>query len=120
MIQNILADRLSDLNGIAYRAYPLETLFIFKYNPAKTVWFPLAVSDELFLKAMIFSSAAHPSATYGYSEIGPELGSVINALNQRLESQAPESLSDTTLGAVTCLAILEVNTTSATEVSKEY
>ena len=91
---------------IATSWYPLEKRLA--YNPVKSGWFPLAFQDEILFRSVLFSSASHLSHEHGQSASKPAtlVQPVFQHLNKRLRN--PDSLTDTTIGIVSCLAMVEV------------
>ena len=72
-------------------------------------WFALAVTDEVMLHTTLLAAAMHISTSRGlktFVEHDLLTECVLRQLNQRLVSQS--ELTDPTLGAVACLAMLEV------------
>lgn len=97
----------TDPDVIATMVYPMENRIRVKTNPARHLWFPLALNDELLLQAFVWVSALHHSLATKTSE-PPELPyltkSIIELVNTRLKEG---NLSVTTIGAVSCLTLSE-------------
>lgn len=90
---------------MAAASYPIRQYVPLKFNPIETIWYPAVVSDEVFLHAILFSSALHFSLLSGHSTFkGSELltRAILDRLNRKLHSG---NYSDTTIGAVSCLAL---------------
>lgn len=80
------------------------------FNPVDTSWIPLALSDDVFFSTILFSAASHLSFIQGQKNAtlpAVILQSVFRALGERLGAQ--KDLTDATVGAVTCLAQVEVD-----------
>jgi hypothetical protein len=102
------ANRYSDVDGIAHALYPLESYLSF--NPVIKSWFPLAITDELLLHTVLFSAAVTMSfkAEHGQSaEASNIMKPIFHLLTSRLKDHS--KISDATIGAVSCLAMIEVN-----------
>ena len=105
---NRTADHAIDLDHIAHVLYPRESRLIF--NPVKTDWFPLAVTDEVMLHTTLLAAAMHIQFSNSWTTTRePDLLTerILRQLNARLANRS--ELSDTTLGAIACLAMLEVS-----------
>lgn len=87
--------------------YPLEAHLT--YNPVRVGWFSLAVRDDLLFLSILFSSASNLALTNGsgdHEESMVMVAPILRHLNERLqESPVP---SDTTIGIVSCLAMVEM------------
>ncbi|KAB8346222.1 hypothetical protein FH972_023267 [Carpinus fangiana] len=92
---------------IGNAVYPFPSSLSF--NPVETSWIPCALSDEVFFKTLMFSSASHLAFMSGGGKEStlPKviLQSVFRQLGDRLGER--KNLSDATIGAVTCLAMVE-------------
>lgn len=92
---------------IGNAVYPFPNKLTF--NPVQTSWIPCALADDVFFQTLMFSSASHQAFLGGgqkKSLLPPRiLGSVFSQLGQRLDCN--RNLSDATIGAVTCLAMVE-------------
>jgi len=103
----IVTNWYSDLARVAHSLYPLESHLTF--NHVKTFWFPLAITDELLLHTVLFSSAAtlsFESEKRLSTEASDIMKPIFRLLASRLEHQS--KISDATIGAVSCLAMVEV------------
>ncbi|EXJ81958.1 hypothetical protein A1O1_08025 [Capronia coronata CBS 617.96] len=92
---------------VAAALFPISKYIPLQYNPIQTVWLPAAVSDKTLLHTILFSSAQHYRACrqdrhLKDSEILMKV--ILDSLNRRLSTN---SLSDVTIGAVSCLALSE-------------
>ena len=95
-----------DAQNTAKMLYPMELPFA--YNPALTDWLPDALGDNVYLHSMLSASAAHLSHLKGGGEapqLEAYLGTAYRLLRSRLNKGMP---SNTTIGAVTCLVMVEV------------
>jgi len=93
---------------VGHAFYPLEGHVPFQFNPIQSVWLPLALTDEVLLHAILYATALHLwRATSGDSsrDVSTLTNIVFNGINRRL---ADNKLSDATVGAVSCLAMVEV------------
>ncbi len=90
--------------------YPFEAHLSF--NPVKTAWWNLAVTDEVLLHTVLFASAAHRGLCNGEpesKEASMIMKPTLELLGQRLKMEDSKlRLSDATIGAVSCLAMTEV------------
>ena len=80
------------------------------FNPVKTSWFPLAITDELLLHTILFSSAVNISFLKEHrqsAEASDIMKTIFRLLTSRIEGQS--EISDATIGAVSCLAMVEVS-----------
>jgi len=80
------------------------------FNPVKTAWFPLAITDEVLLHTVLFTSVVHLSVVSGCrssEESDSMMEHIFRQLGRRLQDKT--NLSDATIGAVSCLAMVEVN-----------
>ena len=96
-----------DLDHVAHGLYPRESHLTF--NPVRDDWFALAITDEVMLHTTLLAAAIHISTSRGlktFIEHDLLTERVLRQLNQRLTSRS--ELTDPTLGAVACLAMLEV------------
>ncbi|EXJ77543.1 hypothetical protein A1O3_09770 [Capronia epimyces CBS 606.96] len=92
---------------LAIAIFPISKYIPFQYNPVQTVWLPAALTDEVLLHTILYSSALHHAATSQYvnfrdSEVLMKV--ILNRLNRRLSAG---TLSAVTIGAVSCLALCE-------------
>lgn len=79
------------------------------FNPVKTTWFPLAITDEVLLHTVLFASVVHISFVSGCrssEESDVIMEPIFRQLGRRLQDYT--KLSDATIGAVSCLAMVEV------------
>lgn len=76
----------------------------FEYNTLQKIWLPVAVTDEVLLPTILFASAlhVHHDEFKGASLL---MKVILDRLNRRLRAK---TLSDATIGAVSCLAMCEV------------
>ena len=86
--------------------YPLQAFLGF--NPVQAFWFPMALTDEILLYTIMYSAA------FGLSQADPKTnpndinqlaGPIFQLLTSRLADRS--SINDTTIGAVSCLAMVE-------------
>ena len=80
------------------------------FNPVKTSWFPLAIADELLLHTILFASAVTISFTKEHrqsTEASDIMKPIFRLLTLRLEDKS--KITDATIGAVSCLAMIEVS-----------
>jgi Fungal specific transcription factor domain len=86
--------------------YPLQAFFAF--NPVKSFWFPVALTDEVLLHTIMYSAA------FGLAQADPErrasdmmrlAGPILRLLTDRLAGKTP--VNDATIGAVSCLVMVE-------------
>lgn len=113
-----MADWISDVTGVAHALYPLESHLSF--NPVQKSWFPLAITDELLLHTILFSSAVTLSfeSERGQSEEASSIMKpIFRLLASRLEGQP--KMSDATIGAVSCLAMTEVSRLSRASYTRQ-
>lgn len=93
---------------MAHSLYPLESRLVF--NPIKQAWLPLAFTDELLLHTVLFTSVVHLSVVSGcrgVEESDNLMEPIFRQLSQRLQDKTKPS--DATIGAVSCLAMVEVS-----------
>ncbi|KIV88866.1 hypothetical protein PV10_08499 [Exophiala mesophila] len=92
---------------LAKSLYPMSKHLNFKYNPLGDFWLPAAVHDEVLLHTILFSSALHlhsASRNPDFEGSRQIMKVILDKLNRRLRDR---ELSDTTIGAVSCLASCE-------------
>lgn len=98
----------SDPTRLADAIYPMRHHLRFEYNTLAEIWLPVAITDELLLHAILFSSALHlygMTNNDGFKDAGLLMKVVFDRLNRRIRNA---TLSDATIGAVSCLAMCEV------------
>jgi hypothetical protein len=98
----------TDVAGVAHALYPLESHLSF--NPVRRSWFPLAITDELLFHTVILSAAVTLSFRSEHrqsTEASKIMRPIFRLLTSRLKNQS--SISDATIGAVSCLAMIEVS-----------
>ena len=95
-----------DPGRLATAIFPICKFVPFQFNPIKTIWFPTAVTDEVLLHTILFSSAIHLYASQHHDFKDSELlmKVILNRLNRRISDG---KISDATIGAVSCLALCE-------------
>ena len=99
---------------LADAIYPMSRHLNFEYNALAKIWLPAAIKDELLLHTILFSSALHFRSVAANDELkdaGLLMKVVLDRLNRRLYTK---TLSDATIGAVSCLAMCEVRPLGAT------
>lgn len=92
---------------MATTIFPISKYVPLQSNPIQTVWLPAAVTDQALLHTILYSSALHYSAASKLRKVkdGEVLMKVIlDRLSHRLSTG---TLSDVTIGAVSCLALCE-------------
>ncbi|KAF2496782.1 hypothetical protein BU16DRAFT_560099 [Lophium mytilinum] len=92
---------------IARTLYPLHDTMIF--NPAHKFWFPLALTDEALFRALLYVSALGlttlPGSKASASEDSTSLTRpLFGLLSRRLNDLS--KVSDATIGAISCLAMV--------------
>lgn len=97
--------------------YPFTSSLI--YNPMRSHWFPLAMTDELMFHTMMYACAVH--MTYlgkGYQRESAEiLQCIVREINKRIMDAGDSAkYSDSTVCAVSCLAMTEVYCNEANRV----
>lgn len=94
------------LTYVTSRMYP-EHLLI-RSNPlTSSAWFRYAVTDAAMLHAMLYSGALYLALLEGKTETRDticHLNKTISMVNERLSS-SPQFIEDSTIGAITCLAL---------------
>ncbi|KFZ09186.1 hypothetical protein V501_05677 [Pseudogymnoascus sp. VKM F-4519 (FW-2642)] len=114
---------LPDINPSSYRASYLLSHFVDVFapallsvstdqgaNPLKMVFAREAIADQALFHATLFFAAAHFDILHGQSSSSDTLmhrGKAIHLINMNLSSSA-DRLSDSTIGAVTLMAIYEI------------
>jgi hypothetical protein len=86
--------------------YPLQAFFGF--NPVKSFWFPMALTDEVLLHTIMYSAAfglAQADPERGASDLMQLAGPILQLLTDRLAGKTP--VNDATIGAVSCLVMVE-------------
>ena len=81
----------------------------FEYNTLAKIWLPAAVNDEVLLHTILFASALHHYSVSGGREFKDAhllMKVILDRLNRRMQAK---TLSDPTIGAVSCLAMCEVS-----------
>jgi hypothetical protein len=94
--------------------YPFSSSFIF--NPMTSHWFPLAITDELMFHTALFACTAHMvQLGKGCSQENSELlHRIVRRLSNRIvQARDNGHYSDTTIAAVSCLAMTEVSVEDA-------
>jgi len=97
-----------DLNTITSTVYPLSPCLIF--NPMKSHWLPMAMSDELMFRTTLFACITHLSYLgKGYSrECAEVLQTIVREINKRIvDAGNSPNFSDATVCAISCLALTE-------------
>ena len=90
------------------------------FNPVKTSWFPLAIADELLLHTILFASAVTISFVKERrqsEEASDIMKPIFRLLTSRLEDKS--KITDATIGAVSCLAMIEVSCTGGSNFSQQ-
>jgi hypothetical protein len=97
-----------DFYKAASAAYPHESLLLF--NPARTDWLPMALSDETWFYATLYVSARSLAFMTGCEASQRDAVFLFNEALVRLNNRlcTPGLLSDETLGAVSCMALVNV------------
>jgi hypothetical protein len=94
------------LTYVTSRMYPEHLLL--RSNPLiSSTWFRYAVTDAAMLHAMLYSGALYLALLEGRTETSDtiyHLNKTISIVNTRLKS-FPHSVQDSTIGAITCLAL---------------
>lgn len=88
----------------------------FEYNTLQKIWLPAAVTDEVLLHTILFASASHlysVSDSHDFKDASLLMKVILDRLNRRLRDK---TLSDATIGAVSCLAMCEVRPCVATDI----
>lgn len=88
------------------RMYP-EHLLIRSSPLVSSSWFRYAVTDAAMLHAMLYSGALYLALLEGETETSDtiyHLNRTISLVNERLRT-SPHSIQDSTIGAITCLAL---------------
>lgn len=76
----------------------------FEYNTLQKIWLPVAVTDEVLLHTILFASALYFHRD-DFKDASLLMKVILDRLNRRLHNK---TLSDATIGAVSCLAMCEV------------
>ena len=98
---------VADPTRIASGMFPINKYVIFESNPIAQIWYPAAITDDLLLHVILFSTAlkVHINSeyrTFPSSEI--LLKVILDRLNNRMRHG---EYSDETIGAVSCMALCE-------------
>lgn len=105
-----MTDLVHDLATASSRMYPRES--IFKFNPiSPTHWFHFALADKALLHAVVYTVFAYSGLFEGAvesSKATTEFGQCIALVNKRLAGPRLD-ITDGTVAAVSCLALVEVN-----------
>jgi hypothetical protein len=99
----LLTDELKDMSVIFKRRLAVSP---------RVPWFMKAMSDPVMLSAALVLSAAHHAALQGHMSVEfliKQKNEAISFINRRL-GDAALSVSDSTIAAVSCLALCEVRT----------
>lgn len=98
-----------DLINVSSRMYPMESAF--RFNPLSPAhWFHFAQADQALYHALQYTSATYQSLYDGEVQsrrAAMEMGKCVGLLNERL--QAHDEVSDGTIAATSCLALVEVS-----------
>ena len=91
------------------RLYPLESCL--KSNPLRSPeWFQYAIRDAAMLHGMLYAGSLYLALLEGKTETNDtlhHLGHVVSIVNQRL-NEPGRGIEDSTIGAISCLALGEV------------
>lgn len=89
--------------------WPLEHLL--RFNPiSPTLWFDWALSDEVLLHALLYTTCSYAGIISGTTEDRDAIfhvGKSLKLINERLEGV--ENITEGTIGAACCLALAEVS-----------
>lgn len=99
--------RRPDPTRLAAALLPISKYARVSSNAIKEIWLPAAINDEVFLHVILLSSAMHYISTMNCQEVGDSkvlMKVIFDRLNRRLQT---EKYSDTTIGAISCLALCE-------------
>lgn len=108
LIQESADAMVIDVSAVADHAYQIEAHWGF--NPMKTLWVPLALTDPALLNSVLFCSDQFGASTNGQKERPSaikHLKETIRILNKRLQYPLQE-INDSTIAAVSLLALTEV------------
>ncbi len=101
---------INDLNRVSRRMFPMEEKF--KFNPVSPVhWFHFALADKALFHALMFTAKSYAALIDGDkdSRMGAgDFGMCIALVNERLADSRVE-IADGTIGAVSCLSLVEVS-----------
>ncbi|KAK6383106.1 hypothetical protein LTS17_003776 [Exophiala oligosperma] len=92
---------------LASALLPISKYASVSSNAIKEIWLPAAINDEVFLHVILLSSAMHYISTMNCQDVGDSkvlLKVIFDRLNRRLQTG---NYSDTTIGAVSCLALCD-------------
>ncbi|KAK5051454.1 hypothetical protein LTR84_003106 [Exophiala bonariae] len=92
---------------LADAIFPMSQYLNFEYNTLQKIWLPVAATDEVLLHTILFASASHlhnVSDSHDFKDASLLMKVILDRLNRRLRNK---TLSDATIGAVSCLAMCE-------------
>ncbi|KEF57165.1 uncharacterized protein A1O9_07355, partial [Exophiala aquamarina CBS 119918] len=88
---------------MANAIFPMAQYLNFEYNTLQKIWLPVAVTDEVLLHTILFASALYFHRD-DFKDASLLMKVILDRLNRRLHNK---TLSDATIGAVSCLAMCE-------------
>ncbi|KAK5031783.1 hypothetical protein LTS07_004403 [Exophiala sideris] len=92
---------------IASGMFPISKYVPFESNPIAKVWYPAAITDDLLLHVILFSTALKVHINSEYRTF-PKSDTLLKVILDRLNNRMRHGkYSDETIGAVSCMALCE-------------
>lgn len=92
--------------------YPLQSIISFDINPVKAAWLPLAADDEALLNSVLLASQVHRNYYHSRDNQHHSNQYFQYSIKHIVARLAAGEVCDAIIGAVSCLAIIEVGATS--------